>query len=305
MAITLDLPKNTITFKRFKGINNLANAKDLELDELREAKNIDLDSEGKAIRRNGYTKKVMPSGIIHSLWSNDRICLFVEGTTLKRLYEDYTSSDIRTNISTLPVSYVDVNEIVYYSNASVIGYIENGVGKTFVNPTKNFKQAPQPGQHIEYYNGRLYIARNDVIWYTDAFNFGHVDMRSNFIRMKDEITMLGAVDDGMYVSIGDITDRSSVLFLSGLQPKEFVIRQVADYGAIEGTDVKVNGSFIGEGIAGKAILWTSRKGVCLGANGGNFTNLTKDKYIVSDRRYGAGLFQLRNGIPQYIAPLWE
>lgn len=305
MSRNVDLPLLPIEFKNFKGINNVANALDLAPDELAEANNIDLDSRGKATRRNGYTLKLTPSGEVHSLWSNDRIALFVDGTTLKRLLADYTATVIRSNITTLPVSYVDVNEIVYYSNASVIGYIENGVGQVFSDPGVNFKKAPRPGQHIEYYNGRLYIARNETIWYTDAYALGRVDMRKNFIKMKDEVTMLRAVDDGIYVSIGDINDRSSVVFLGGSHPDEFVYKEVADYGAIEGTDVKSKGAFVGDSsIDGKVIFWTSRKGVCLGANGGNFQNLTAGRYEVPGNRYGAGLFKLQNGLPQYFASLW-
>ena len=86
---------------------------------------MDIDNEGKAKRRTGYTRKYTPSGKIHSMWSNDRICLFVEGSTLKRLNADYTASTIRDGVSTLPMSYVDVNENVYYSNATVNGYVDS------------------------------------------------------------------------------------------------------------------------------------------------------------------------------------
>ncbi len=305
MAKDRDLSLQTLEFKNFKGINNVANALDLTTEELTEANNIDLTSEGKATRRDGYTKKFTPSGTLHSLWSNDRIALFVDGTTLKRLLTDYTSTTIRSSVSTLPMSYVDVNEQVYYANASVIGYVDHlGVGQVFADPGIKYKQAPQPGQHIEYYNGRIYIARNETLWYTDAFAFGRVDLRTNAIPFKDEITMLRAVDDGLYVSIGDINDRSSVIFLKGSTPEEFVTKEIADYGAIEGTDVQAKGQFVGKGIEGKVVIWSSRKGICLGANGGNFQNLTVNRYKITRNRYGAGLFRLQNGLPQYIASLW-
>jgi len=304
LSRNLDLPLRNIDFSNFKGINNVDDALNLADDELAEASNVDIDNRGKIQRRNGYTKKYTPTGVLHSLWSNDRICLFVDGTSLMRLYEDYSSTVVRSNVTTLPMSYVDVNEKIYYSNASVNGYIENGLDVAFSDPGIKFKQAPKPGQHIEFYNGRLYIARNETIWYTDAYALGRVDMRSNFISMKDEVTMLKAVDDGIYVSIGDINDRSSVIFLGGSTPEEFTYKVVADYGAIEGTAVKPKSAFIGDGIEGQTVLWTSRKGICLGANGGRLTNLTAQRYVVPNNRFGAGLFRLQNGIPQYIASLW-
>jgi hypothetical protein len=305
MARERNVETQEIIFKNFAGINNVANATNLDIRELQEANNVDIDNEGRITRRNGYTKKYAPSGKSHSLWSNDRICLFVDGTSLMELHTDYSATVLRTNISTLPVEYADANEEVYYTNATVIGYIDKlGVPQLFTDPGIEYKMAPQPGQHIEFYNGRLYIARNHTLWFTDAYALGRVDMRKNAIEFKDEITMVKAVDDGLYVSIGDINDRSSVIFLSGPSPEEMKYIEVAEYGAIEGTAVKPKSAFVGDGTPGKTVMWTSRKGICLGANGGNFKNLTAARYEVTRNRYGAGLYRLNGGTPQYIASLW-
>jgi hypothetical protein len=305
MARNQDLNTQEIIFQNFKGINNVADANNLGTDELTEAENIDIDNEGKASRRNGYTRIFTPSDKMHSLWSNDRICLFVDGTTLRRLFADYSSATIRTNVGNQPMGFVDVNENVHYSNATVNGYIDSsGNDHQYPTPTDNYKEATKVGQHIEYFNGRLFIAKNETIWYTDAYNYGVIDMRTNAIKMKDEVTMMKAVDDGMYVSIGDINNRSSVIFLSGNTPSDMHSREVAGYGAIEGTGVKAKSAYIGNGASGKQVLWTSHKGICLGENGGKFTNLTATKYNVTQNRYGAGQFKITNGVPQYIASLW-
>ncbi len=300
----IDLTTPKIEFKNFKGINNVEDAINLATDELVEAPNIDIDNRGRATRRNGYTKKFTPSGVLHSMWSNDRICLFVDGTTLKELLTDYTTNTIRSNVSAYPMDYVDVNEQVYYTNAGVNGYVKNGIDVQFSDPAINYKKVPPPGQHIENYNGRNYIAQNHTIWITDAYAFGRVDMRKGFISMKDEVTMIKAVDDGIYVSIGDIDDRSFVIFLGGHGPEDFTYRVVAEYGAIEGTAVKPKSAYIGDGIEGTTVLWVSRKGICRGSNGGNFKNLTAARYEIPNNRFGSGYFRLQNGLPQYIATLW-
>lgn len=305
MARNIDVNTQEIAFQNFKGINNVADANNLSVEEFTEAENMDIDNEGKTKRRTGYTRKYAPSGKIHSMWSNDRICLFVEGSTLKRLNADYTASTIRDGVSSLPMSYVDVNENVYYSNASVNGFVDSlGNDNQYIDPLENYKEKTKTGQHIEYYNGRIFIAKNHTIWYTDAYNYRVIDMRTNAIKMKDEVTMLKAVDDGIYVSIGDVNDRSSAIFLEGNTPSEMTSKEVADYGAIEGTAVKSKSSFIGDGAEGKKVLWTSRKGICLGENGGRFTNLTATRYEVTANRYGAGQFRIVAGVPQYLASLW-
>jgi hypothetical protein len=305
MAKNLKIEGDTLTFSKFKGINNVDNAVNLERDELSEAVNVDIDNQGRVTRRNGYTRKFTPSGVLHSLWSNDRICLFIDGTTLKRLHEDYTATTIRTGVTNLPMEYLDVDEKIYYSNASVNGYIDTSfVDNQYAVPTVAYKAKPPTGQKIEWYNGRIYIVRNETIWFTDPYNYNVVDMRMNAVKMKDEVTMIKAVDDGLYIGIGDIDDRGSVLFLSGGTPEDFTSKEVANYGAIEGSAVKTKSSFVGNGDDGKKVLWTSRKGICLGENGGKFTNLTSGKYVVPNNRYGAGMFKLVNGVPQYIASLW-
>jgi hypothetical protein len=305
MARNTDINAPEIIFQNFSGINNVADANNLAVDELSEAENMDIDNEGKCKRRPGYTRKFTPTGKMHSLWSNERMCLFVDGTTLKRLWPDYSSTTIRVDVGNQPMSFVDINESVYYSNPTVNGYVDSlGEDNQYPIPSDNYKEATKVGQHIEYYNGRLFIAKNETIWYTDAYNYGVIDMRTNAMKMKDEVTMMKAVDDGIYVSIGDINDRSSIIFLSGSTPADMASRVAASYGAIEGTAVKTESSYVGDGADGKKVLWASRKGICLGENGGKFTNLTATKYEMTQNRYGAGQFKITNGVPQYIASLW-
>lgn len=307
MAKNLDLETKTIEFGRFNGINNVSDPHDLDAKDLVEAPNIDIDNKGKAKRRTGYTKQFTPSGRLHSMWSNDRICLFVDGDTLKSLDTAYNATTIRSNVSSLPMDYVDVNEVVYYTSASVNGYVKNGVDNAYVDSGLNYMEVPKKGQHIEFYNGRIYISQGHDLWYTVGYTFEsalRIDMRNGVMPFKDEITMIKAVDDGLYVSIGAIGDRSSVIFLTGQGPEDFIYKVVADYGAIEGTAIKPRSAFVGDGIEGSTVIWASRKGICLGSNGGRFANLTAGRYEVTDNRYGAGYFRLRNGLPQYIATLW-
>jgi hypothetical protein len=307
MAKSSNLEDEKIVFQKFTGINNVADASNLKLEELAEATNVNIDNEGRVSRRDGYTKQFTPSDKTHSLWSNDRMCFFIDGADLKRLHTDYSSAVIRSGVSRYPMEFIDVDENVYYSNASVNGYISSdGISNLHADSGVLHKSVPPTGQHIEYYNGRIYIAKNQTLWFTDPYAYSRVDMRMNAIQFKDEITMVKAVKDGLYVSIGDINERSSVVFLRGKEPNEFASVPVFDYGAIEGSPVKCKSAFVGDGNSEDedVVIWTSRKGICIGANGGKARNLTVTKYEVPPNRYGAGLFRLRDGVPQYVASLW-
>lgn len=287
------------------GVNNVSDASRLQPGELSYAYNVDISDKGKPSRRGGFVKKVTPSGQIHSMWGDNKMCFYVENGVLKMLNADYASTVLRTNVANYHMSFTEVNDHYFYSNPSVIGYILNGTNNLFATPTKEFRYAPLPGQIIEYYNGRLYIARNETIWYSDVNYFGEVDRRFNFHRFENEITMMKAVDDGLWICVGDI-NRQSTYFISGAVREDMSLRRFAGYGCIEGSDVKVkDGQKVGEGLSGTVIMWASDSGICIGANGGRFINITDGKYNTPDRRYGAGLFREENGLAQYITTLWS
>ncbi len=250
----------------------------------------------------------------HSLWSDERTCLFVDNGVLKRLFPDYSTSDLRSNVGSHPMSYAyapnspdKTEDTIYYANANVIGYINaQGVSNTFSDPGIAFRTAPEPAQHIEYYHTRLYFGDNQTIWYSDALGLGRINKRLNNIPLSDEITMMEAVDDGIWVSTGDKYGR--IFFLAGNTPQEFTEITKADYGIIQGSAVKIRDAstiFHGIGLTGTAIVFATKHGICLCGNGGRFINLTYDKYKLTDNRFGAGLLRINDNKAFYIATTWN
>ena len=305
MTRNIEISSQTFEIGTVAGINNVADETRLQPGDLLYSTNVDISDKGEPSSRNGIVKKVTPAGQIHSMWGDNKMCFYVENGVLKRLNNDYTSTTLRTDVANYHMSFAEVNDKYFYSNPAVIGYVFNGVSNTFSTPTKEFKHAPLPGQFVEYFNGRLYVARNETIWYSDVNYFGEVDRRKNFITMENEITMMKAVDDGLWVSVGDI-NRQNTYFIAGGSREEQSQRRFAGYGCIEGSDVKIkDGQKVGEGLSGTVIMWASDQGICVGANGGRFINVTDGRYNIPDKRYGAGLFRDEDGLAQYIATLWS
>lgn len=305
MTRNIEISSQTFDIGTVLGVNNVTDAARLQQGELLYAYNVDISDKGEPSRRNGFTKKVTPAGVIHSMWGDGKKCFYVENGVLKMLNTDYSSTILRTDVANYHMSYAEVNDRYFYSNPAVIGYIFNDTNTLFSTPTKEFKHAPLPGQHIEYYNARLYVARNETIWYSDVNYFGEVDRRFNFHRFENEITMMQAVDDGIWVCVGDI-NRQATYFMQGTSRENMTLRRFAGYGCIEGSDVKTkDGQKVGEGLSGTVIMWASDEGICIGANSGQFINVTDGKYNLPDRRYGAGLFRDKDGLAQYITTLWN
>jgi hypothetical protein len=363
---------------------------------LTEAENLDITDSFHIRRRQGVTKKV--TGDIHSLWSDGEICLYREGEYLKRMLPDYTSSTLRSGLTTkkIRMDFLSLIGKVYYSDGYATGIVENGMsrswgletpyspryivstgimkegnykiaytfvrenglisgsnipdkvtltnnssiqisdiqvstdstvkyidiyithpngealylynrisnGTTSVNINSNNVKAglplrvirfskPPAGTLLEYYNGRIYIVSGNVIYYTEPFAYELINPRTNHIMFEENVTLIGAVKDGLWVT----TDRT--YFAKGDNPP-FEFDEKAKYGAIIGTKQVISGDYIGEGTGSEVVLWTSINGICAGMTGGNFKNLTENNYSFPMGKMGTSLFIQRRGINQYL-----
>jgi hypothetical protein len=290
--------------KGFRGVNNVADpARVLPSGKgsfLTRGENIDIDNELMASRRDGFGAPFLAGTRIHSLWGNGETCLFVEDSDLKRLNADYSAAILRPGVGPAPVDYVEVNGIVYYTNDTVIGFVKEGEDHSFPPTSQTYKVPMVPGRLIEYFHARLYVARKNQIWFSDPVAFGRTDPRRNFKQLPSTVTLLGPVDDGIYVA-----DLEATYFMAGEDPGKAVLLKKADYGAIPGTKITAMAENIGgyRG-SGKVCLWASAQGICLGGNEGLFVNLTKDSYHLGGRTEGAAIFRNRGRYQQYLFTVW-
>ncbi len=218
--------------------------------------NVDIDDNGKPHRRVGYGGAVVTGTNIRSLWANDDICLYAKGTVFCKLNTDDTSTELITDIdATDKFAYVDIGNIVYFSNSSIVGYVstDTGLPYAFSTPTETFKEKMVGGQIFEFYNSRLYAANACNLFFSDATVPTRMDTRKNAIAFPSRITMVKAVSDGIYVS-----DSDKVHFLSGKSPTEFVSRIVSDIPAAEG--MSVSGMVKKRKIVTKTVFWIGSNG---------------------------------------------
>jgi len=127
---------------------------------------------------------------IHSLWSNGNICLFVQGPDLKRLNPDCTATTVLPGVGPARMVYVEVAGTVCLTNGTVIGYVREGAFTTFPDPGQKYKTPMIPGHLIEYFNGRLYVTRDNEIWFSDPMALGRTDERRNFKQLPSRVTLL-------------------------------------------------------------------------------------------------------------------
>ena len=291
-------------FDMFSGMNNvektyrLPSSRDSQYKksfDMAEIENLDIDNDMALSSRLGSDLKLAGT-TFHSLWSDgDILCLFVDGTGLNRLTAQYTAVSIG-EVGSARMSYAPWNDKVYMTNESYIGYYKDDTLTAVVDPSITYKLPLPAGKFIAYYRGRLYVARGNVLYISDALS-DHYDVRNGFKTFANNITMLIAVDKGLYIADG------KTWFLPGAEPDEFQKDKVSDADAIPYTAVSIDGEKLGGGVDGNFAIWIATDGICLGDNGGKVKNLTQSRFAMSSHGIGGAVVRTVSGKSHYIATL--
>ena len=92
-------------------------------------------------------------------------------------------------------------------------------GKVFVeylSPLKRMRikgkllKPPPLATIITYFNGRIYLAVGNTVWFTELYLYDWVDSVKGFLPFENNVTVLTAVSDGLYVGT-----ETAVWYLSG------------------------------------------------------------------------------------------
>jgi hypothetical protein len=126
------------TLDKFSGIDNvsdptrlpIANAgegyKSVPVYSLQLASNLDIDNTFALSSRPGYAS-ILSSATVHSIWSDNVYCLFVDGTILKQLRPDYSTVSLKSVTLNARMSYVSWNDRIYFTNGYEIGYVDKEI----------------------------------------------------------------------------------------------------------------------------------------------------------------------------------
>lgn len=316
----------TISYKFNNGMNNVddpinvgapvPNSRQLIFTEMIKIVNADPDNYDSLSLRPGQVS--VSDTASHSGWSNPynpREMFCVQGTNLMRLWLGMTTTVVRSGLTAgLRMVFCQVNDVVAYSNGLEQGIIENGVDVAPFVPSDSFKLPMAAGQFLEWYNGRLYALKDNVLYCSDSLDtpggIESMDERQCIVAVFDGPgTMLQRVDDGLFVSAGKET-----FFFKGnealVEPRAagwgrldgFQQISVATHAAIPYTACPVKAELIGiNGLTGNACIWTSERYICIGGNGGFFQ--IKDKFAFKAGYRGAAVLREAGGLVHYLSIL--
>jgi hypothetical protein len=291
--------------ERFTGINNVDEAYRLlptVIDHayvwpLREAYNVDIDNTLGIKSRSGRVS-VLTGVDLHSLWSDGVRCFFVDGVTLYEMDLAYNKTVIATVTPGYRVSYVPANDRYYLTNEREIGYIKGATFNTLVDPSREFKLPLPAGSHIEYFMGCLFVSVKNVLYISDPL-CDYYDTRTGYRIFTDDITMIRAVDNGLYIS------DKKVWFVKGKGNDDFEREEVESDPAIPFTDLRTSADSMGYDVSGDVAVWTSSGGgIIIGDSSGTVKDLTSDRYHFDSFGNGTAFIRNLNNIKHYINTLY-
>lgn len=268
---------------QFGGIDNVNVPTDMELINdfghtyyFQQSENFDLTNKKNMRRRDGY-HVIASLSDLHSLWSAGDNCFFMDGDKLYRLNRDMTYTLLLSGFALLPMNYASVYGKTYFTNTSEIGWIDDDGVSALPTPSDVFKLSMPPGHLMEFYNQCLYIAVGNIVYCSDPTLPAQYDYRHGLIPFNNKVTMLKAVDDGLWIS-----DSEGIYFLNGSSARDFSVINRMAVPVIERSAVVIDGRFLGTDSVGKSVLMLTAQGICIGSSGGNFLVPTENRYHGSE-----------------------
>jgi hypothetical protein len=325
-------PDQSVSFEAFDGLNNIFEPEHLGPRDLVYGINIDLDDKGHPHRRRGYTK--LDSGNYSNLFeSMDSTVYCIKDGALCRLRRDFVPVSLATGfpIPCPRMAWQQVGPWIYFSSRAFSGKVNRSNDhmaawgapqplwfSPVVDPTPTLPpirgrlyKAPPLCEFMAYFNGRIYMGRGRQVWYTELYLYDWIDATKNFWTFEADITLIGAVADGIYVGTEEGVWFLSMKWQWEARAISATRTRVLDFGAIPGSMVYIPAELANppqvdvraDTPVKVSIAFLTKEGYCGGQDGGLVYNYTENKFVFPDSVGAASLFRRQQGLNQFVTVL--
>jgi hypothetical protein len=282
------------------GLNNLIDPTRLQHDpnsgvsELSEAVNVYVDDSGAVSRRPGQS--LLSAGEFHSLYCNKGDCFVVQDRTddaaIYKVGTDFSLSGVRSGlVKGARVSYWQEGAKTYYSSEFHNGVIENGISASWptnvhvgADTTRVFSVAPK-GTHLGVFQGRMWLAAENVIWVSEPYAFGKFDMARCFFQFGSRVRMIKPVLTGVWISTDEYTG-----FIKGADKfEQMSFEKKSSLPAHEYSEcIELSENVATQlNLRGQVATWSSDAGLCVGTEDGKLLVPTENKLLYPAGSMGA------------------
>jgi len=193
------------------------------------------------------------------------------------------------------------SEILYHAQTMLVSdtvtITPADVGKGKELDTLNL-QPPMPGQLVADFNGRIFVARNSKILFTEPLRYHLTRPAQGIYMFPDYVTMMQPSTDGIYVG----TSRG-VVFLSGTDPYDVTQIHVSPHAPVERAFTRVAGEKFGLGVEDVPVWWGRDGVMVVGLPGGQVRQLTRDRLAVPKFEAGAASIREYEGMSHIVSTL--
>lgn len=205
--------------------------------------------------------------------------------TLVRVYVSPANGDAMYALALVPVGTT-----TYYLRNALPGRMLETMG---------LDQMPA-GSIVRAYKGRLYVAVGNRIYYSDPLRYGLTSVKNNYLQFPSTVTMIEAVDDGLYVG-----DEQRTVHLAGTDPKTFTQSIVDLFGAVPGASGMMSAADLdNEQYQGPiAVWWNTNGNLCKGTVSGAVGYLTRGRLSLPRYERGCVLFREIDGNKQILSAM--
>jgi hypothetical protein len=166
------------------------------------------------------------------------------------------------------------------------------------NPLRLFNLDKAPLGHItKYHSGRSLIAQDNILWYSEKFQYQHFDLSKSYLEFPTHIKGVMPVESGIWIA------SDKLYFLSGTEPDQYqrITKDIANM--VEGTSTKVNGIYNINPGNPSSYYWliTTNLGVYALMEQGALINQTITNVEFEHASSGNSLFLRANGMNQYLS----
>ena len=207
-----------------------------------------------------------------------------------------------TDVVKAQVYVSEINSEILYHAATImitspITIYSTGVGTGKELDTLNM-HPPMPGQIVRHMNGRLYIARNSKVVFSEPLQ-PHLTRPSQGIYMMPEyITLLEPSTDGVYVGT-----KKGVVWIGGSDPYDVQQRHVSAYAPVERAAGRLPGEKFDVAVDEVPVWWGVDGVMVVGLPGGQLKQLTRDRLAVPEYRTGALSIREYEGMSHVVSSL--
>jgi hypothetical protein len=190
---------------------------------------------------------------------------------------------------------------LYFNNIGLSGStVTISSISNLIDPLRTFNIDKAPLGHIvKYYRGRMYIAQDNILWYSEPFQYTNFKLASNYFEFPERIREVMPVEDGIWLG------SDKLYYLSGEEPEKFKRTTKERIKVVEGTSTLFSGSYIHLDNTPVGYKWlvTSDLGIFVLFNQGLVINLTSQTISLKKANQGTSIFLQENGNNQYLSIL--